>query len=124
MARAVCEYPECGRVAHSRGHCTYHYKVRRKQGMLPSKPYWIVDEATGCWLWNRKRWVTGYGMKSVNHSGSVAAHRWLYEREVGPIPEGLELDHLCFNPPCVNPDHMEPVTHTENMRRQWVRRRA
>lgn len=45
------------------------------------------------------------------------AHRVVYETVVGPVPEGLELDHLCRNRGCVNPAHLEPVTHQENMRR-------
>ncbi|WP_369010576.1 HNH endonuclease signature motif containing protein, partial [Bacillus cereus] len=47
----------------------------------------------------------------------MRAHRYVYENLSGPIPEGMELDHLCRNPPCVNPDHLDPVTHEENMRR-------
>lgn len=47
----------------------------------------------------------------------VQAYRFAYEHFVGPIPEGLELDHLCRNPGCVNPEHLEPVTHGENTRR-------
>jgi hypothetical protein len=49
------------------------------------------------------------------HTGS--AHRWAYEAFVGPIPEGLEIDHLCRNRACVNPAHLDPVTHQENMSR-------
>jgi len=48
---------------------------------------------------------------------TVRAHRFYYERINGPIPDGLELDHLCRVHSCVNPDHLEPVTHTVNMRR-------
>ncbi|MDP2917085.1 MAG: HNH endonuclease signature motif containing protein [Dehalococcoidia bacterium] len=44
----------------------------------------------------------------------VSAHKFAYETLVGPVPEGKELDHLCRNPPCVNPAHLEPVTHQEN----------
>lgn len=45
------------------------------------------------------------------------AHRAMYEQEVGPITEGLELDHLCRQTMCVNPSHLEPVTHAVNLRR-------
>lgn len=45
------------------------------------------------------------------------AHRLFYEHHIGPIPVGFELDHLCRNPRCVNPSHLEPVTHQENVRR-------
>ncbi len=45
------------------------------------------------------------------------AHRWFYEQAKGPIPDGLSIDHLCRVPPCVNPDHLEAVSHTENVRR-------
>ena len=53
----------------------------------------------------------------------VLAHRVYYERHVGPVPEGLELDHLCRNPGCVNPEHLEPVTHAENIRRGYQAKR-
>jgi hypothetical protein len=82
------------------------------------------DGPGGCWLWTGQANKGGYGAFSVgsrydgNRRG-VRAHRWAYEALVGPIPEGLQLDHLCRNPPCVNPAHLEPVTHAENMRR-WA----
>ena len=67
----------------------------------------------GCWEWTAGLFATGYG--GFQYGGRpVAAHRWAYEALVGPIPEGLELDHLCRNRKCVNPAHMEPVTHKEN----------
>ncbi len=47
----------------------------------------------------------------------LMSHRYAYEQLIGPIPAGLELDHLCRDPACVNPYHLEPVTHAENMRR-------
>jgi hypothetical protein len=75
-----------------------------------------IDSATGCWLFTGNRNNGGYGLISTNGSGR-AAHRVLYEETVGPVADGLELDHLCRQPSCVNPDHLEPVDHTENMRR-------
>jgi hypothetical protein len=52
-----------------------------------------------------------------------AAHRVYWERANGPVPDGLEIDHLCYTPACVNPAHMETVTHGENLRRRrWTRK--
>lgn len=58
----------------------------------------------------------GYGTFWLD-GRKVRAHRFSYERFVGPIPDGLELDHLCRNTRCVNPEHLEPVTRAENLRR-------
>lgn len=58
----------------------------------------------------------GYGNFSVN-ARPVSTHRWIYERWVGPIPDGLHIDHLCRNRTCCNPAHMEPVTLKENVLR-------
>lgn len=71
----------------------------------------------GCWFWTGSKLPAGYG-----HFAKGLAHRWSYEQFVGPIPEGLTIDHLCVNPSCVNPEHMEPVTASENSRRAVARR--
>lgn len=103
--------------------------TRRKQGLVKGEHYrfihnhhtryrnvpacgYTVDEATGCWVWGLSTNADGYGLTE-----RTLAHRLLYERHVGPIPEGMELDHLCRVRLCVNPAHMEPVTHLENVRR-------
>lgn len=75
-----------------------------------------VPQVGGCWVWNGTRTRAGYATMSVECK-TVYVHRWAYEHFVGPIPKGLELDHLCRNTRCVNPDHLEPVTHAENNRR-------
>jgi hypothetical protein len=83
--------------------------------------FWSKVEATGfCWLWKEST-VRGHGSFFLSRAeGKVYAHRWAYEYLVGPIPEGLELDHLCRVRHCVNPDHLEPVTHRTNFLRGYA----
>lgn len=76
----------------------------------------IVAYPNGCWIWQASTNASGYGQFWVD-GRAVKAHRFAYELLVGPIPGGLELDHLCRVRNCVNPAHMEPVTHAENVRR-------
>lgn len=68
---------------------------------------------SGCWLWVGARGPKGYGNLWVLGK-LVGAYRFFYEQFKGPVPEGLELDHLCRTPPCVNPAHLEPVTSRTN----------
>lgn len=70
---------------------------------------------SGCWLWSGQT-VKGYGRVSLQ-SKEHMAHRISLEMFVGPIPAGAVVDHLCRTPLCVNPRHLEAVSHTENMRR-------
>lgn len=74
---------------------------------------------TGCWQWIRGGFGhEGYGaVWDRKKKKTVKAHRYVYEMLVGPIPEGLTLDHLCRNRRCVRPAHLEPVTWSENIRR-------
>ena len=74
---------------------------------------YTVNQETGCWEWQRYVGPNGYGVAM----GQVLAHRHMYERLVGPIPDGLVLDHLCRVRHCVNPAHLEAVTQRENLLR-------
>jgi hypothetical protein len=84
-----------------------------------------LDGPEGCWLWqgatNGAGTPPGYGVVSFGGKRQYA-HRLLYEVAVGEIPDGLEIDHLCKVTNCVNPDHLEPVTHGENLRRGEMNR--
>jgi hypothetical protein len=71
---------------------------------------------TPCWLWQLQKNSDGYGRVRVGKK-QVMAHCVYFEERYGPIPQGTELDHLCRVRACVNPDHLEPVSHAENCRR-------
>lgn len=93
----------------------------RRRGMLFKKleDGWRVEDRgyqTPCWIWMRSIDVKGYGIVPVA-GRHRKAHVLVYERQVGRIPDGLQLDHLCRVRNCVNPEHLEPVTNAENARR-------
>lgn len=74
-----------------------------------------VDKAGDCWIWTGGK-AYGYG-SFYDGETKVYAHRWSYQHHVGPITDGLVIDHLCRQPLCVNPEHLEAVTNRENLRR-------
>lgn len=69
-----------------------------------------------CWVWLRSINSKGYGSLRID-GRNTTAHRIYYERTVGPVPDGLDLDHLCRNRACCNPEHLEPVSRAENVQR-------
>lgn len=73
-------------------------------------------ERGDCWVWTGAKNSRGYGVAVVAGQRGLV-HRYVYTAMVGPIPDGLHLDHLCRNPICCRPDHLEPVTARENVRR-------
>lgn len=87
-----------------------------QRGPWPERFWKKVEKSNGCWEWTASKDPHGYGTVR-NDKKTLGAHRVSYELIVGKIPDGLDLDHLCRNPGCVNPAHLEPVTHRENVRR-------
>ena len=92
-----------------------------KHPVSAEKRFWAKVDKKGpneCWFWEAGMNDDGYGRffyKRVNKKCLIVyAHRFVYELMVGPIPEGLEPDHLCRNPACVNPAHLELVTRRTN----------
>lgn len=123
-----CEKPTAGHGA--RGLCATHYhrafvrgelasheRVQPSYASIEERFFSKVDAGGVCWEWTAGLNARGYGVFGVGRRQNSYAHRWAYMHLVGPIPDGLTLDHLCRNTRCVNPDHLEPVTRAENNRR-------
>lgn len=136
-----CSVDDCTRPHKGHGYCATHLDRLKRNGSITlittDERFWAKVEKlpNSCWLWMGAVIWTGYGRFRVDKE-LFYAHRWTYERFVGPIPEGLELDHLCHNLDlgcsatgreclhrrCVNPTHLEPVTGAENKRRARTRK--
>lgn len=127
--RKQCEIDGCDGRLLARGWCSKHWQrwkahgdptvILTGHGLGYVDRFWrFVDRTPTCWLWTGHTSGTyaKYGM--FEHRGS---HVIAYELLVGPIPDGLEIDHTCEVKTCVNPAHLDPVTHAENMRRMAER---
>ncbi|MGQ4513709.1 HNH endonuclease [Streptomyces sp. DW26H14] len=83
--------------------------------------FWAKVSPTGfCWEWKASIKPNGYGQFGVASGRVVYAHRYAYELLVGPISEGADIDHLCRNRACVNPDHLDPVDRRTNLLRSPI----
>ena len=122
LTEAACA---CGRSVSSRGMCSRCYRQWwadpanagqiRRYGLDELERLLQHVDVGLCWMWTGSTDDEGYGL--FRSGGSPLAHRRCWELLVGPIPDGLVLDHLCRVRACVNPDHLEPVTQLENVRR-------
>ena len=127
-----CVVAECAHVGQiiGRGMCTKHYQRWRVHGDVHHLErnrgdrvagFWLhVAKGEDCWEWTACRNRKGYG-QYWDGSTVVPAQRFVYQLMVGPIPKGLDIDHLCNNKGCVNPAHLEPVDKVENNRRRDIR---
>lgn len=136
---AICSIEGCNKPHLARGWCEAHYNRWRRNGdplldvrsqlVIPAEVrFWAKVNKGGpipphrpdlgpCWEWMAHRNKRGYGRFGITWKRTVLAHRFAYEQANGPIPDGLEPDHLCRNHACVNDTHLELVTHQTNVRR-------
>lgn len=97
--------------------------TREGLGVKPTRNqadlFWShVNKTDGCWNWTARTDIRGYGRASFRGVSGRPAHRVAWELTIGPIAGGLTVDHLCFNPACVNPAHLQLLPHHENAARQ------
>lgn len=95
----------------AKGHSNLGWRKNRNL-----QDYYSVNSKNGCWEWKRGLMTGGYAIFWYEGK-TVKAARFFYEKFIGKIPEGKQLDHLCRNRKCVNPEHLEPVMLVENIRR-------
>ena len=132
----VCDIPGCGRPHEGLGLCSLHRQRVRRGTPLGGRPttqdkFWATVDRDGpipayrpelgsCWIWTGYTDPNGYGnFRRWRHNVTRSAHRIAWEWLRGPIPTGLQLDHLCRVRACVNPDHLEPVTPKINQHRGY-----
>jgi hypothetical protein len=124
-----CKFEGCDRWAWAQGYCGTHYHRMKREGIIKTKRVmkddlarfhtkYVVNEDTGCWNWIGVMHPSEYGHFGITVNGKVVqkrAHRFSFEKLVGPIPHGEIIRHICNNRKCVNPDHLKSGTSSDNM---------
>ena len=132
MVPKTCSIEGCDTKAQRRGMCDKHYRRWKKHGnpqhhggrgpaASNDARFWSkVDKGApaGCWEWTAALHQHGYGIFSLrvdkHNWKTVRAHRYAWEKLRGPVPPGMQLDHVCHNRKCLNPDHLRVVTNQQN----------
>ncbi|HCG55324.1 MULTISPECIES: HNH endonuclease [Brevibacterium] len=123
MSEKICLVIDCGRPGVRRKYCSMHYQRFMKTGSplvgartkTPEDAFakFAVSVAGGCLLWTAGKDRDGYGNIAV-YGRKTRAHRYAWERIYGPMPDGMQVDHKCWNPSCVNIEHLRLANHAEN----------
>lgn len=130
--QSICSFQGCGLPRRCLGFCTGHQQQqhagRPLAPLLKNKARRgdrtnlssveeafrsFVDITDGCYLWTGRK-ISGYGVFHLKGT-QYSAHRVAFERSKGPIPAGMVIDHICHNPACVRPSHLQAVSHKANM---------
>ena len=119
MSDRICSVDGCNSQHEARGYCNKHYLRWRRLGSVDDPPsmedrFWArLEKTDSCWVWPKSSASHGYG-EIWDGERNVLAHRFAYELLVGPIPAGMQVDHVCRNRLCVNPAHLRVVTNKQN----------
>ena len=123
LVRPPCSVDECEMPARTRGWCNNHYERWRRHGdpLAGRARYATPDESfaartewvAGCLVWTGATDPAGYGRIAFD-SRFQGVHRFAWEQKHGPIPDGMVIDHMCWNPACVNVEHLRLATNAQN----------